>query len=144
MATKTALDRRVIGASQNDGPAVEQQALSNADILFASKHPKVVVRVLKPRIASNLAIAKPVNTVPPTITGTGTVTQTLAISNIGTWAGGSGPSYKWQRDGVDIAGATLNTYLLVPADSTHSVRAVVTQSNAYGSTSANSNAIAVT
>ncbi len=144
MATKTALDRRVIGASKNDGPGPEQQALSAADLLFASKHTRPVVKVLKPRVASQLATSPPVNTVAPVISGTGTVGQTLTITNAGTWVGGGTRTYKWQRDGVDIAGATSITYLLVAADSTHSVRAGVVQSNQFGPSTAYSNAIAVT
>lgn len=136
------LAKAVIGASKNDGPT--QQALSNADILFASKHTRPVILVMKPRIASQLSTLSPVNAVPPVIAGAGTVGQTLRITNIGTWAGGGGPSYKWQRDTVDIVGATLNSYVLVAADSTHSVRAVVSQTNSHGTTSAPSNAIAVT
>jgi hypothetical protein len=128
-------------AAKNDGPS--QQALSNADLAFASKHPRAVVRAMKPRVASQLALAAPVNTVPPVISGTGAVGQTLTIANAGTWAGGGSRAYKWQRDGVDIAGAISIAYVLVAGDSTHSVRAVVVQTNANGTTSANSNAIAV-
>jgi hypothetical protein len=140
--------RAVIGASQNDGPSVEAQALSQADLIFASKHPRPVVKVMKPRIASQLATtdptAPPLNVTPPVIAGTGTVGQTLRITDGGTWISGGSRTYKWQRDAVDIVGATLNSYVLVAADSTHSVRAVVVQTNSHGSTNANSNAIAVT
>ena len=136
----------VQSASKSDGPSQQAIALSPADALFASQHTRAVVKAMKPRIASNLALitAVPVNTVPPVIAGTGTVGQTLRITSVGTWVGGGSLRYKWQRDTVDIAGATLNSYVLVAADSTHSVRAVVTSTNQYGPTSANSNAIAVT
>jgi Carboxypeptidase regulatory-like domain len=37
-------------------------------------------------------------------------------------------AYQWQRDGVDLPGATEGTYTLVEADAGHSVRVVVTAS----------------
>ena len=58
--------------------------------------------------------------------------------------GNASGSYKWQRDGADIAGATAASYLLVAADSTHNITAVVTTTNKYGSTPASSNTIHVT
>ena len=118
-------------------------ALSAADLVFASKHTRAVVKAMKPRIANGLASSAPVNGVPPVISGNGVVGQTLTISNGGTWAGGGSRTYKWQRDTVDIAGATANSYLLVSADSGHSVRAGVVQTNGNGSATAYSNAIAV-
>ncbi len=117
-------------------------ALSAADLVFASKHTRAVVKAMKPRIANGLASSAPVNGVPPVISGNGVVGQTLTISNAGTWAGGGSRTYKWQRDTVDIAGATANSYLLVSADSGHSVRAGVVQTNGNGSATAYSNAIA--
>ena len=134
----------VVQASKNDGPS--QQSLSASDLVFASKHTRPVVKAMKPRIASALALNTnpPVNVVAPVITGTGTVGSTLTLQSIGSWIGNTSGSYKWRRDGVDIAGATANTYKLVAADSTHGVTAYVTTTNKYGSTSATSNAIAVT
>ena len=122
-----------------------QQALSQPDLVFASKHTRPVVKVMKPRIASALALNTnpPVNVVPPVITGTGTVGSTLTLQTIGSWIGNASGSYKWQRDGADIAGATSGSYLLVAADSTHNITALVTTTNKYGSTPASSNAIHV-
>ena len=52
-----------------------------------------------------------------TITGTATEDQTLTASNTLADADGLGTiSYQWQRDGVDIAGATGTTYTLGDAD----------------------------
>lgn len=58
----------------------------------------------------------PTNTVVPTITGTVQVGQTLTVGT-GTWTGAP-VSYarQWLRDGVEIAGATASTYVLVSAD----------------------------
>ena len=52
-----------------------------------------------------------------TISGTPTEDQTLTASNTLADADGLGVvSYQWQRDGVDIAGATNPTYTLTDAD----------------------------
>ena len=131
----------VQGASKNDGPS--QQSISAADLVFASKHTRAVVKAMKPRVANGLASSAPVNGVPPVISGSGVVGQTLVISNTGTWAGGGSRTYKWQRDSVDIGGATSTTYLLVAADSGHAIRAGVVQTNSNGAATAYSNSINV-
>ncbi|MGB5619485.1 MAG: tandem-95 repeat protein, partial [Desulfobacterales bacterium] len=52
-----------------------------------------------------------------TISGTPTEDQTLTASNTLADVDGMGPvSYQWQRDGVDIGGATGSTYILGDAD----------------------------
>ena len=52
-----------------------------------------------------------------TISGTPTEDQTLTASNTLADADGMGPvSYQWQRDGVDIGGATGSIYILGDAD----------------------------
>jgi hypothetical protein len=87
--------------------------------------------------------AAPSNTAPPVVAGTAKVGQTLTVSN-GTWTGSpTGFAYQWQRctssSCVDITGATKQTYLIVDADAGHTLRAVVTASNADGKSTANSN-----
>lgn len=86
----------------------------------------------------------PVNTVAPVASGTGEVGQTLSVTT-GTWTGLEPItySYQWQRDGVNIGGATNSTYTLVSGDADTDVRCVVTGTNDDGSSSANSNAISV-
>lgn len=85
----------------------------------------------------------PINTVAPVASGTRVVGQTLSTTD-GTWDGSpSGYTYQWQRDGVNIASATSNTYVLVTADASHTVRCVVTATNAGGTASANSNGLAI-
>lgn len=92
------------------------------------------------------AVAAPVNTVAPAVTGTATVGQTLATTN-GTWAGTpTGYTYQWQTspDNVtfsNIAAATASSYTLVSGDVSHYIRCVVTATNAGGSTAANSNSV---
>jgi len=86
--------------------------------------------------------AAPVNTVAPSITGTSAVGSTLT-ANRGSWTGYPSISYayQWQRDTVDISGATASTYTLVSADYETSTRVVVTATNTEGSASANSTAV---
>jgi hypothetical protein len=86
----------------------------------------------------------PANTVAPAVTGTATVGSTLTCTS-GTWTGASITyAYQWQRaPGGAIAGATNTTYVLVAADSGHSVTCVVRASNPGGSTLATSNAVSV-
>lgn len=87
----------------------------------------------------------PVFTVAPQTTGTAVVGQTLTCN--GGTATGTEPitrTYQWQRDGVDIGGATASTYLLVQADAgnTSNIKCVVTATNSAGSASADSNTVA--
>jgi hypothetical protein len=71
-------------------------------------------------------------TVAPAITGTTTVGQTLSVSN-GTWSGSpTGYTYQWTRDGLDIASATANTYVLVSGDSGKLIGCYVTATDANG------------
>lgn len=83
-----------------------------------------------------------VNIVAPVVTGTGYVGYTLTCTT-GAWTGSPFPAitYQWQRSGVDIALATASTYVMTLADEGLPIRCVVTATNAFGATAANSNAI---
>ncbi|THG35808.1 serine protease [Glaciibacter flavus] len=86
----------------------------------------------KVNVASGEAPAPgaPVNTAPPTISGTPAVGSTLTASP-GTWdTDGLTFAYQWQRGGVDIAGATSATYVVTKADQGASLTVVVTASAA--------------
>jgi hypothetical protein len=92
----------------------------------------------------------PVNTVPPTISGTPQAGQTLTASP-GTWTG-TQPityAYKWQRcdtAGANcsaISGATGSTYAVTSADVGRTLRVAVTATNSVGSATATSSATAV-
>lgn len=86
----------------------------------------------------------PVNTVAPAVSGTAKNGETLTTTN-GAW--NNSPTkftYQWQNNGVDIEGATSQTYLTTYTDIGDDVRCVVTAQNEYGSTSANSNALSIT
>jgi hypothetical protein len=81
---------------------------------------------------------KPLNLVPPAITGAPVVGQPLACSQ-GLWTGPpSAYAYQWTRDGADVAGATLASYVVVPSDVGKSLRCRVTASNSVGSAQATS------
>lgn len=95
-----------------------------------------------------MALAAPVNSAPPTISGTPTVGQVLTASD-GTWSGApTSYAYQWLRCNgggnscVSIASATQKTYTLVAADEGHAIVVRVTATNTDGSTAAESAATA--
>jgi hypothetical protein len=51
-----------------------------------------------------------------TISGTAEVGQTLTADTSGISNGSGTPTYQWKAGGQDIAGATNNTYTLIPAE----------------------------
>ena len=68
-----------------------------------------------------------------TISGTPTEDQTLTASNTLGDADGLGVvSYQWQRDGVDIAGATNSTYTLTDADVGRTLTVVAAYTDGQG------------
>jgi len=86
----------------------------------------------------------PVNTAPPTISGTPTVGQMLTAAN-GTWSNTpTSFAYQWLRCNgggnscVSVANGTQQTYTLVGADAGQTMRVKVTATNADGSASAQS------
>jgi hypothetical protein len=88
--------------------------------------------------------AAPVNTAPPTISGTPQVGQTLTATN-GTWTNSpTSFAYQWLRCNgggnscVPVSNGTQQTYTLVGADAGHTMRVRVTATNADGSASAQS------
>lgn len=83
-------------------------------------------------------ISPPVNSVLPVISGTPQMGQTLSVTN-GTWSNSpTSYTYQWKRAGVDIGGATANTYASVSADMGTVITCTVTATNAGGSASATS------
>jgi len=95
-----------------------------------------------PSSPSNIitTFAVPVNTVAPVVSGTAAFGQTLS-STKGTWTGTATIiyTYQWQRNNTNIPSATTGTYTLVQADVGNPIRCVVTGTNSYGNSSANSN-----
>jgi hypothetical protein len=104
----------------------------------------VMTGIASAAVAQAAAAAVPVNTAPPTISGTAMVGQTLTASN-GTWSNSpTSFAYQWLRCNgggnscVSVANGTQQTYTLVGADAGHTVRVKVTATNADGSASAQS------
>ncbi|HVE68542.1 MAG TPA: hypothetical protein VNB64_08180 [Solirubrobacteraceae bacterium] len=78
------------------------------------------------------AAAKPVNLMPPTITGTAHQGQQLACSD-GTWLNfPTSYARQWKRDGAAIPGATGATHTVVAADVGRQVTCSVVASNGAG------------
>lgn len=78
----------------------------------------------------------------PVQTGGGTTGDTQTVGAPGALVGGETDiDYQWQRDGVDIGGATTNQRVLAIADEGTQIRCKVTASNTYGSTDAYTNEI---
>jgi hypothetical protein len=95
-------------------------------------------------VAHAATTVAPVNTAPPTISGTAQVGQTLTAGN-GTWSNSpTSFAYQWLRCNaagnscVSVANGTQKTYTLVGADAGHTMRVRVTATNADGSASAQS------
>jgi hypothetical protein len=101
-------------------------------------------------VAPATSSAAPKNTARPTVSGAARVGQTLT-ADAGTWSGNpTGFAYQWQRCDadnivgcVDVAGATLKTYLLRLDDLGFRLRVKVTAKNAKGATIATSVTTAV-
>ena len=95
-------------------------------------------------VAHAATTAAPVNTAPPTISGTPQVGQTLTAGN-GTWTNSpTSFAYQWLRCNAggnscaSVANGTQRTYTLVGADAGRTMRVRVTATNADGSTAAQS------
>lgn len=90
-------------------------------------------------------IAIPVNTVAPTVSGGNFVHATLTTTN-GTWDNNpTSYTYQWKDDGVDIGGATSQTFDVTSTQIGGAITCVVTASNAGGAgdPEASSNSITI-
>jgi hypothetical protein len=96
------------------------------------------------------AATAPQNTALPQISGTASVGSTLTATD-GTWSG-STPityTYAWERCATNgascaaISGATAKTYKAATADGSHTLRVVVTATNAAGSGQATSGFVSI-
>ncbi len=100
-----------------------------------------LIKKVQPSISLVLG-NQPINTIAPVITGIAQRGETLS-STTGTWTGVGTITfgYQWQRDDVDISGATSSTYVLVAADDNTSITCVVSATDSEGTGTATSNAI---
>ena len=91
--------------------------------------------------AAGMALAAPVNTVLPVVTGALTVGSTLT-STQGTWTGTPPIAYfyQWKVAGINV-GANQNTYVTVAGDATKTVTCTVIATNATASVPAQSAAV---
>jgi hypothetical protein len=85
----------------------------------------------------------PTNTVAPAVTGIAKTTQTLSVTT-GTWTNSpTSYSYQWQQDNTtNITSANSSTYVVQNSDLGHTLNCRVTATNAFGSSTANSNSTA--
>ncbi|HYM55885.1 MAG TPA: choice-of-anchor R domain-containing protein, partial [Solirubrobacteraceae bacterium] len=97
---------------------------------------------------ATVSLQAPANTALPTVSGTVLQGETLSAST-GTWSGSpSSFAYQWQECNsvgggcANVSGATGSSYKLAAGDAGHTLRTVVTATNAGGSTSASSAATA--
>jgi subtilisin family serine protease len=103
-------------------------------VIVTAANPDAVVSAASAPTAT-VPSARPVNTVRPAIGGTARRGSTLT-GTTGTWSGiGNSYAYQWQRDGMNIPGATSLTYTLAVADVGATVRLLVTADNPEGSAS---------
>jgi hypothetical protein len=88
--------------------------------------------------------SKPVNTSLPVIENSPAVGSPLACTN-GTWTPSSGLTYtyRWNRDGSAISGATSSSYTVTSADEARTLTCTVTASDEGGPTSATSGGVLV-
>jgi predicted secreted protein len=95
-------------------------------------------------LESSGALAALLNTVPPAVTGTVEVGETLTTTN-GTWLGSPSFARQWQfNDGTgwaNIGGATNLTYIIDGAYEGDTIRCRITATTAYGSLIAYSNVV---
>lgn len=99
-------------------------------------------------IIGGITSSPPINTVPPAINyvtgGTPGEGGATYARNAGTWTPpGSTYTQQWLRNGTAIAGATGTTYITVVADVGTSLSCAVTATNTGGSTTMNTNSIAI-
>ncbi|PHS21741.1 MAG: histidine kinase [Robiginitomaculum sp.] len=83
----------------------------------------------------------PSNSVLPSVSGVAQVGQILTVID-GVWSGVPIFTYQWQKDAVDISGATAATYLPVVGDIGGAITVEITGANLTGSAMAESAATA--
>jgi predicted secreted protein len=92
-------------------------------------------------VAHNAA-ASPVNELLPAISGVLAVDEVLHAWP-GQWTGGPTFTFQWKNEGVNINGATAQTYTVVAGDAGDDITVTVTATNSAGSASATSAAVTI-
>lgn len=93
-------------------------------------------------VVDKTAAAAPSNSLKPAISGVLTVGETL-FAWPGAWAGATSFTYQWKNAGVNISGATSQTYVLQAGDSGDAITVAVTGTNSEGSATATSAAVVI-
>ena len=131
------------------GEELIAMTMTAKELTFAKGKTRSTLRAQRPRLVADAKKYKaqstpPTNTSVPVIMGTGVVGHTLECT-MGLW-NGSPVAYgaQWMRDAAPIPKATFAKYLLVAADSGHSITCQVTAFTGGGQASVTSNAVAVT
>ena len=113
-------------------------------LMVGAVFPVTLAAMVFAALAGAATQVAPVNTTPPTVTGTAKVGQTLTAGD-GTWSNTpTSYAYQWLRCNgggnscVNVANGTQKTYTLVGVDSGNTMRVRVTATNADGSASAQS------
>jgi hypothetical protein len=141
---------RLLELGTERGLGVVEVPRRNSQVKYPLRALVVLVAGLLLMLAGSVGLgqaatkAAPVNTAPPTISGTPTVSQTLTAGN-GTWSNTpTSYAYQWLRCNGggnscgSVANGTAKTYTLVGADAGHTIRVRVTATNTDGSGSAQS------
>ncbi len=120
------------------------QYYNNEPSLASANPVSVVSRNTAMGINAALMPKAPINTSPPTVSGTPAAGQTLSCTS-GSWTGTPAPTfvYTWLRDGVAITGATGNTYVIQEADQGNGLTCKVFATNKSGTVAAISNTLIV-
>jgi len=133
----------ISGAVGNDYTLTSADVGNTVRIVVTAKNASGTGTAASAQTAVVAAPQQPANTVPPQITGTAQIGQTLTVSN-GSWTG-PGPitfTYMWRLCDANggscttITGATSASLVLTAADAGHALRARVAARNANGSTAA--------
>jgi uncharacterized membrane protein len=91
--------------------------------------------------SNTIAMGPPIQNTPGVISGSTVVGGVVSVANNGVWTSFSAFTYQWQRNGVNIAGATATTHTLVTADVGTMISCIPATTNAAGSGSGTTNAI---
>ena len=127
------------GMSVDPSAADGLQACSNAEFgLGSTVEPALPGECPLASQIGTMEIFEPLLSGAPKVSGTpkvsGPTEEGHALSCVsGVWNGAPGFSYQWLRDGVPIAGASSEYYVLVAADEGKAVQCQVTATNAGGS-----------